>query len=373
MFVGFNDIISIKTAYIDLHGYKLFLWFDSGVIKSNSMAHSMMSSQRCETALQLLQRRSSHRHSLSIGCPIIDDVLGGGFPCGGITEISGEAGCGKTQICLTLAMQCMLPESQGGLGGAVCYLSCGEGRFPVTRLSQLAQAYEPRCPGADLLSNVFIEECYTPEDALENIRKRIPQKCKSDNVRLLVIDSIAGIFRTEFDATKSDQRFQRTISLFRLATELKILADSYRLCVIVVNQVTAAGFDQPEHFGRVDPIPALGLVWSHCVNTRVILRRECRGFLATEDRNDDNVENVQNHSTASNAPMAIPSSADPLGIMNPVVRAPLSLVSEKPAAAGRIREIQGTRRYLTVEFSPLVPPGSCRYEILSRGVAGVGE
>jgi RecA/RadA recombinase len=36
---------------------------------------------------------------------ITDKALRGGIPLQGITEISGEAGSGKSQICLMLALQ----------------------------------------------------------------------------------------------------------------------------------------------------------------------------------------------------------------------------------------------------------------------------
>ena len=36
---------------------------------------------------------------------ITDKALNGGIPLQGITEISGEAGSGKTQFCLMLALQ----------------------------------------------------------------------------------------------------------------------------------------------------------------------------------------------------------------------------------------------------------------------------
>ena len=56
----------------------------------------------------------------------------------GITEVCGAAGCGKTQLCLQLAVQAMLPTECGGLGGKACYITSGEGAFPVQRLDQLA-------------------------------------------------------------------------------------------------------------------------------------------------------------------------------------------------------------------------------------------
>ncbi|CAL2229185.1 unnamed protein product [Prunus armeniaca] len=42
---------------------------------------------------------------LSIGCPILDDCLGGGIPCNSIIEFVGESGFGKTQLCLQLTYQ----------------------------------------------------------------------------------------------------------------------------------------------------------------------------------------------------------------------------------------------------------------------------
>jgi DNA-repair protein XRCC3 len=35
----------------------------------------------------------------------------------GLTEIAGEAGAGKTQLCLQLALHAVLPKEHGGLGG----------------------------------------------------------------------------------------------------------------------------------------------------------------------------------------------------------------------------------------------------------------
>lgn len=46
---------------------------------------------------------------ITTGCKEIDEALGGGlFKCG-ITEISGESGCGKTQFCLQIALTVQLP------------------------------------------------------------------------------------------------------------------------------------------------------------------------------------------------------------------------------------------------------------------------
>jgi RecA/RadA recombinase len=42
----------------------------------------------------------------SAGCKSIDELLGGGFESGTVTQLYGEAGSGKTNICLQAAVEC---------------------------------------------------------------------------------------------------------------------------------------------------------------------------------------------------------------------------------------------------------------------------
>lgn len=49
------------------------------------------------------------------GCSILDAALKGGIPTFGITELYGEAGTGKTQLCLQLALCAQFSQSYGGL------------------------------------------------------------------------------------------------------------------------------------------------------------------------------------------------------------------------------------------------------------------
>ena len=51
---------------------------------------------------------------LTTGCENLDKFLCGGFPSFGITEVVGESGNGKTQLCLQLSLAVQLPESHGG-------------------------------------------------------------------------------------------------------------------------------------------------------------------------------------------------------------------------------------------------------------------
>ena len=74
---------------------------------------------------------------ISFGCQALDKLTGG-ISTYGITEISGIAGSGKTQICLVLSLQCALAGLFGGSNDNVAYISCGEGMFPLKRYGPIS-------------------------------------------------------------------------------------------------------------------------------------------------------------------------------------------------------------------------------------------
>ena len=55
------------------------------------------------------------------------------------------------------------------------------------------------------------------------------------NVRLIVVDSIAALFRSDYDA---DQIYTRSKLLLSIGMKLKTLAHRYKAVVVIVNQVT---------------------------------------------------------------------------------------------------------------------------------------
>ncbi|KAI5351181.1 hypothetical protein L3X38_004072 [Prunus dulcis] len=82
---------------------------------------------------------------LSIGCPILDDCLGGGIPYNSIIELVGESGSGKTQLCLQLRVIAQLPPSHDGLGGSSVYIFT-KFNFSFRRLQQLGNLYHASYP-----------------------------------------------------------------------------------------------------------------------------------------------------------------------------------------------------------------------------------
>ncbi|KAJ1635116.1 P-loop containing nucleoside triphosphate hydrolase protein [Pavlovales sp. CCMP2436] len=283
---------------------------------------------KLDLASALLAR---HRVRLRTGCDAIDECLGGGFPVRGITEIAGESSAGKTQLALQLLFQAQLPLAHGGLQGGALFLHTEGGDAPVERLRQIGAAFAERWTslGATcdrLCEHIFIERVDTADMLMSTLRYRVPGLLAANRVRLIVIDSIAALFRTYMD----DNLPQRSALLMSLAAEMKRISEQMHVAFIVVNQVTGGGFHPPTAQAKR---AALGLTWSHCVNTRVLLSRDT------------------------------PHKS----IMTPDLPAGVSGGSAQhtPSRAGR--------RTLRVLLSPCVEPGSCAYTIDSGGVRDVDD
>jgi len=243
----------------------------------------------------------------------LDELFQGGILPRGITEIAGEAGCGKTQVCLQLLFQAQLPFEYGGLEGGAVYFGT-EGDVPRKRLKQLADHYRYQrftqpikqedgttvnasiFQDYDFLSNLFVEIVDNLDSMWSILSHRIAFLIANPDgkpsIRLLVIDSIAALFRFEYS---KDDAVERSKVLWNYANQLKYISDKYKIAVVVVNQVTDFFPDEVRYHaiptyknqkaqllptaatsstGRV--VPSLGLSWTNNINSRIILTRSRR-------------------------------------------------------------------------------------------------
>ena len=122
----------------------------------------------------------------------------------------------------------------------MAYLSCGEGEFPISRYCQMValrnQIYAT-AKQVNFLEGLHIEKCHNVDDLLYSLKKRIPADCSKMNLKMLIIDSIAGLVRTEFDTRDIKDILERTRILFTISTALKWLSDTFKISIVVVNQV----------------------------------------------------------------------------------------------------------------------------------------
>ncbi|KAL5463405.1 hypothetical protein EMCRGX_G032298 [Ephydatia muelleri] len=221
------------------------------------------------TALELHREQSKRANQgrLTTGCHVIDSHLCGGLLVQGITEIAGISAAGKTQLCLQLCLTVQLPLDAGGLAGGAVYV-CTEDAFPNKRLLQLSNSFARKYSHIGLTANhltdsIYIEHAATISTLSVLLKFKLPVLLAEKCIRLVVIDSLAALFRVEFTHEQISQRAQL---LQAFGAQLHGFADQYGVAVVCVNQVTS------EVGGGVKP--SLGLAWSNMVTTRLIVQRD---------------------------------------------------------------------------------------------------
>ncbi len=154
-----------------------------------------------------------------IKCKPLDDLLGGGVEARTITQIYGEAGSGKTNLCLQLAVECVR-------GGRKVIFIDTEG-FSPERMSQIAGEKVK-----EIAQEIFVFEPHSFEeqwDAIKDSEKLIKQ-----NVGLIIIDSLVSYYRFELDEERS---LYLKRELANQVTHLLGIARKHNIAVMITNQV----------------------------------------------------------------------------------------------------------------------------------------
>ncbi|NXG55656.1 XRCC3 protein, partial [Hemiprocne comata] len=263
------------------------------------------------TALQLYQDKdqlTSQQQKLSLGCSVLDNLLKGGIPLVGITELAGESSAGKTQISLQLCLCVQYPYKYGGLESGAVYI-CTEDVFPSKRLQQLID--QQRKLRADVPAeiiqkikfgnSIFVEHAADLDTFHNCITQRISLLLSRGMVRLVVIDSIAALFRCEFGVSDSVTK-ARYLQTF--GAQLHSLSTRFRTPIMCVNQ-------------RVTP--ALGITWANQLLMRLMVSR----------------------------------------------------VPQPEQSPGTGSHHAGSMRTLRVVFAPHLPPSFCYYTVTLEGVRGI--
>jgi DNA repair protein RadA len=89
------------------------------------------------TAEDLLERRRNLL-KCTTGSSRLHSFLKGGIETRAMTEVAGEYGSGKTQLCYTLCVTANLPFNKGGLNGNVMFIDT-ENTFRPERIHQDTQ------------------------------------------------------------------------------------------------------------------------------------------------------------------------------------------------------------------------------------------
>lgn len=210
------------------------------------------------------------RERISTGSKSFDDLLGGGLETKAVTEVYGEFGTGKTQLCHTLCVLVQQDGSAGGLGAKALYIDT-ENTFRPERIVSIAQArgFDSR----KALENIIVAKAYNSAHQ-ELIIEEAGGIIEENNVKLVIVDSAVAHYRAEFlgRATLSERQ-QR---LNRFMHILVRIAETYEVAVVVTNQIQAS---PDAYFG--DTVRATGgNVIAHTSTYRIHLKRSGKNRIA---------------------------------------------------------------------------------------------
>jgi len=156
---------------------------------------------------------------LSLLCPPLDTLLGGGLEIKSITEFYGEAGTGKTNICLQAARECAKTGKKVGFIDS-------EG-VSIERLRQLCS--EEAFNEKEILDNILIFSPTTQEDQEKMIKNAI----KIQDIKLIIVDTLNIFYRLNLEQDK-----ERTMRLFsKQVAILQKAAREKNLYAIITEQV----------------------------------------------------------------------------------------------------------------------------------------
>ncbi len=201
---------------------------------------------------------------ITTGSHELDDLLGGGVETGAVIEFFGEYRTGKTQIMHQLCVNVQLPKENGGVEGRALYIDT-EGTFRPERIIQMAEALD--LDHNQVLQNIIFGRAYNSDHQILLV-KEAANLIKEKNVKLIVVDSLIGHFRSEYIgrgtlATRQQLLNQHLHDLLRLC-------DIYpELSVVLTNQVQA----KPDVFYGNPLQAAGGNIIAHGCTIRVYLRK----------------------------------------------------------------------------------------------------
>ena len=246
------------------------------------------------TAEEFLERRNNLVR-FTTGSVNLDSFLKGGIESQAITEIAGEFGSGKSQLCHTLCVTAAAnncnKEKRGKLGGGtvagdlsrnnntnnnIIFIDT-ENTFRPERIHQIAEGrgLEPE----EIMKRVFVCKIYNSAH-LEAIIKNLGKSIEHYKAKLVIIDSIISLHRAEFPGreTLAERQQRLNVMLHRLIR----LAEIYNVAVVLTNQVQS----QPDNFfggigGGSDPTRAAGgNIMGHASTYRIFLRKAGRNRIA---------------------------------------------------------------------------------------------
>ena len=217
-----------------------------------------------------IYKRRQEIGKITTGTECLDLLLDGGLETQALTEVYGEFGSGKTQFCHTMCVTVQKPKEEGGLDGTVLYIDT-ENTFRPERIVSIAKAF-----GMDpekALDKIIVARAYNSAHQ-QLILEEASQLIRENNVKLLVVDSAVGLFRSEYlgrgTLSVRQQRLNKFVHL------LVRIAETYNCAALATNQVMAS----PDVFFGDPTRPIGGNVVAHTSTYRIYFKKSGKKRIA---------------------------------------------------------------------------------------------
>ena len=220
------------------------------------------------SGVELLEKRGRVRR-ISTGSKAFDELVGGGFESGSITECFGAFGSGKTALAHQLIINALSIDENGDPQTYGVWIDT-ENTFRPERIKQICDNNE--LDHMKVLKNIKVVRAFNSDHQMmcaEKVADLIEDE-KID-VKLVIVDSLMAHFRSEFVGRGTLATRQQKLN--KHMHVLMKVADVHNLCVYVTNQVMS----KPDVFFG-DPTAAIGgNIVGHNSATRLYLRRGRKG------------------------------------------------------------------------------------------------
>ena len=201
---------------------------------------------------------------LTTGSQNFDDLLVGGIEPGAVTEVFGEYRTGKTQLAHQLCVNVQLQYESGGLEGNALYIDT-EGTFRPERIIQMAAGLD--LDPNDVMKNITVGRAYNSDHQILLIREA-SRIIEDKNIKLVIVDSLIGHFRSEYVGRGTLASRQQTINS-HLHDLLRISEVYDELAVLFTNQVSS----RPDVFYGNPITHTGGHIVAHGATIRIFLRK----------------------------------------------------------------------------------------------------
>jgi len=220
------------------------------------------------TANEIYEKRKLE-YRISTGSKNLDELLDGGIETRAITELYGEYGTGKTQICHTLCVTVQQSKAEDNISRAL-YIDT-ENTFRPERIASIASAR--KIDPSVALENVIVAKAYNSSHQ-EVIIQESPNVINLHNIKIMIVDSIVSHYRAEFLGRSVLSERQQRIN--RLLHILLRIAETCKIAVVITNQIQSS----PDAiFG--DPNKATGgNVMAHTSTYRLYLKKAGKNRIA---------------------------------------------------------------------------------------------